>query len=85
MAFAPGGQGPWGGPALKSVLTRIEKGWPPGLTVLTGDDLYHLDQAQSKILAALVPEPDQAFGLSKHADDAISTSALVGSALGGPS
>jgi len=80
MASASSTSGPWGGAALKTVLARIQKGWPPGLTVLTGDDLYHLDQAQLKILAHLVPDENGAFGLSIFGDDPISTGALVGSA-----
>lgn len=80
MALASSTSGPWGGAALKGVLAGIQKGWPPGLTVLTGDDLYHLDQAQSKILDHLVPDKSGAFGLSILGDDPISTGALVGSA-----
>ena len=80
MAFASRAEGPWGGAALKSLLAGIKKGWPPGLTVLTGDDLYHLDQAQSKILQHLVPDRNDAFGLSIVGDDAVSTGALVGAA-----
>jgi DNA polymerase-3 subunit delta len=80
MAFASRADGPWGGAALKGVLARIQKGWPPGLTVLTGDDLYHLDRAQSRILEHLVPDRDDAFGLSIIGDDSVSTGALVGAA-----
>jgi len=72
--------GPWGGAALKGVLDGVQKGWPPGLTVLTGDDLYHLDRAQSAILDHLVPDRTDAFGLSVAGDEAITTGALVGSA-----
>ena len=80
MASASSIGGPWGGAALKGVLDGIQKGWPPGLTVLTGDDLYHLDRAQSKILDHLVPDRKDAFGLSIVGDEPISTGALVGSA-----
>ena len=80
MASGSSSTGPWGGAALKTVLARIQSGWPPGLTVLTGDDLYHLDQAQAKILDHLVPDKTAAFGLSILGDDSISTSALVGAA-----
>ena len=78
MAFASANPGPWGGAALKSVLQTLQKGWPPGLTVLTGDDLYHLDLAQSKILEALAPGAGGAFGLSIYGDEPITTGALVG-------
>jgi DNA polymerase-3 subunit delta len=80
MALASGASGPWGGAVLETVLATLQKGWPPGLTVLTGDDLYHLDRAQSKILEALAPGANGAFGLSVYGDDPISTGALVGSA-----
>ena len=80
MASASPAAGPWGGAALKAVLAGIQKGWPPGLTVLTGDDLYHLDHAQSRILEHLVPDTGDAFGVSIFGDEPISTGALVGSA-----
>lgn len=80
MASASSTGGRWGGAALKGVLAGIQKGWPPGLTVLTGDDLYHLDQAQSKILDHLVPDRKGAFGHSIFGDEPISTGALVGAA-----
>jgi DNA polymerase-3 subunit delta len=80
MAFAARTEGPWGGPALKAALAKLEKGWPPGLTVLTGDDLYHLDQAQAAILSRLVPEGAGSFGLSVVGEDGVTTGALVGAA-----
>ena len=80
MAFTARSEGPWGGPALKAALAKLEKGWPPGLTVLTGDDLYHLDQAQAAILSRLVPEGAGSFGLSVVGEDGVTTGALVGAA-----
>jgi len=80
MAFASRVEGPWGQAALKAALARLAQGWPPGLTVLTGDDLYHLDQAQSAILDHLVPERTGAFGLSIVGDEPMTTGALVGAA-----
>ena len=80
MAAGSRGEGPWGGAVFKSALATIAKGWPPGLTVLTGDDLYHLDRAQSAIVDHLVPNPSESFGLSIVGEDAITTGALVGSA-----
>jgi DNA polymerase-3 subunit delta len=73
-------EGPWGQPALKKTLAGLAKGWPAGLTVLTGDDLYHLDRAQSAILAHLAPAKDDDFVLSIVGDEPITTAALVGSA-----
>ncbi len=80
MANASAAAGPWGGAVLKTTLAGLKKGWPPGLTVLTGDDLYHLDQAQAAILDGLAPERAGAFGLTIVGDDPITTEALVGSA-----
>lgn len=80
MAFSARNEGPWGGAALKAALAKLEGGWPPGLTVLTGDDLYHLDQAKAAILTSLVPEGAGSFGLSVVGEDAITTGALVGAA-----
>ncbi len=73
-------KGPWGGVVLRTVRARLEKGWPPGLTVLTGDDLYHLDRAQEAILAQLVPDPHDSFAWSIVGEGALSTGSLVGSA-----
>jgi DNA polymerase III subunit delta len=80
MATAARASGPWGGPALRKLVADLAKGWPPGLTVLTGDDLYHLDRARTLILDHLVPNKDDAFGLSIVGDDAVTTDALVGAA-----
>ena len=74
----------WGGAALKAVSAKLAKGWPTGLTVLTGDDLYHLDQAQALILTHLVPEGAGSFALSVVGDESITTGALGrGGALDG--
>lgn len=60
-------------PAPSAVLRRVrldlEAGWPAGLTVLTGDDLYHLDSAQKDLLARLAPTGDS-MALSVFAGDA---------------
>jgi len=80
MAFASSATGPWGGAALASTRAAVAKGWPPGLTVLTGDDAYHLDRAQDAILDHLVPDRADPFALSIVGDESISTGALVGAA-----
>jgi len=72
--------GPWGAPALRKLVADLAKGWPPGLTVLTGDDHYHLDRAQSLILDQLVPRKDEAFGLSIVGEESVTTEGLVGAA-----
>ena len=80
MAFPSRAEGPWGAPALRAVRERVADGWPPGLTVLTGDDLYHLDHAQEAILAALCPDRSDPFLWSVFGDSPISAGALVGAA-----
>ncbi len=51
-----GPAGPLGGAVLRTTLAGLAKGWPAGLTVLTGDDQFHLDAAQRALLAHLAPE-----------------------------
>ena len=80
MAFASRVDEPWGGAVLKSTLAGLARGWPPGLTVLTGDDLYHLDLALAAILDRLVPEETGAFGLSVVGNAPMSIGALIGQA-----
>jgi DNA polymerase-3 subunit delta len=80
VAFVSRAEGPWGGAVLKTTLAGLRDGWPPGLTVLTGDDLYHLDLALSAILDHLAPERAGAFALSIVGDAPVSTAALVGQA-----
>jgi DNA polymerase-3 subunit delta len=80
VAFVSRAEGPWGGAVLKTTLAELRGGWPPGLTVLTGDDLYHLDLALAAILDHLVPEGAGAFALSIVGDAPVSTAALVGQA-----
>lgn len=49
---------------LRQVHRTLEQGWPPGLTVLTGDDAYHLDLSQEALLRALVPEEEGEYSLT---------------------
>jgi DNA polymerase-3 subunit delta len=52
---------------LQKVRATLEKkGWPPGLTVLSGDDLYHLDAAQESLLRSLVPAEETEFALTVY-------------------
>jgi DNA polymerase-3 subunit delta len=78
MAAAPAG--PWGGVVLERLRESIAKGWPSGLTVLTGDDLFHLDRAQRALLEALVPNPDDPFACTVFADVPVAAGELVGAA-----
>lgn len=71
-------EGPWGGVLASQVRERAKKGWPEGVTVLTGDDVYHLDQAQRCLIDALVPAAERAFGLTVIAAGVIRTGEIVG-------
>ena len=53
--------------ALDDVRRRLAGGWPAGLTVLTGDDLYHLDRAQAALLESLAPESAGPYGVNVFA------------------
>ncbi|HKQ62971.1 MAG TPA: hypothetical protein VJS92_16895, partial [Candidatus Polarisedimenticolaceae bacterium] len=48
---------------LAALRRELARGWTPGLTVLTGSDVYHLDAAQQALLDALAPA-DQPLGRS---------------------
>jgi DNA polymerase-3 subunit delta len=65
---------------LRAVLEEIKTGWPPGLTVLTGGDLYHLDQAQHALIDALVPPGSTDFGLSVFSEQRVDVSVVVSAA-----
>ena len=69
-----------GATTLRQVQGLLEKGWPAGLTVLTGDDLFHLDAAYGAVLATLVPEDGTDFALSVFAEGKIDTADLVDAA-----
>jgi DNA polymerase-3 subunit delta len=73
-------EGPWGGAVLERVRETIASGWPPGLTVLTGDDLFHLDRAQRAILEALVPDPGDPFACTVFSEVPLAAGELVGAA-----
>jgi len=50
---------------LQKIRATLEKkGWPLGLTVLAGDDLYHMDAAQRAILDHLVRPEETEFALT---------------------
>lgn len=53
---------------LRELHKRLAQGWPAGLTVLSGDDLYHLDIAQRALLAALLPEHATEFALTVYGE-----------------
>ena len=45
MAYGKKAVGPSGSALIEQMRGKLGD-WPHGLTVLTGDDAYHLDQAQ---------------------------------------
>jgi len=58
----------------------IERGLPPGLFVLTGDDLFHLDRAQHALLEHLVPPGTSEFALTVYGDEKVQVGAVVAAA-----
>jgi DNA polymerase-3 subunit delta len=72
--------GPWGGAVLAEVRSRLAEGWPPGLTTLTGEDLFHLDRAQAAILDHLAPDRRDAFTLTVFSDGKLSAAEAVAAA-----
>ncbi len=63
--------------ALKQVLQGIREGWAPGLTVLNGDDAYHLDSAQRALLHALVPSDATDFALSVYGEQKVDIATVI--------
>lgn len=77
-------RGPSGAMVLRSLLSELERGHPAGLTVLTGEDLFHLDRAQSALLARLVPEDASDFALGVFGESKIASEELVAAARSHP-
>jgi DNA polymerase-3 subunit delta len=65
---------------LAGVRRQLSEGWPPGLTVLSGDDLYHLDAAQRELLETLVPEDESDFALSLFGSERVDVATVVSAA-----
>ena len=74
----PSGMG--GAALLRKVRAELQTGWPPGLTLLTGDDLYHLDRAQRALLEALAGEDESAFGRTQFGDEPFDVATAVAAA-----
>ena len=68
------------GQVLADLRKRIESGWPAGLTLLTGDDLYHLDRAKRALLDALVPGGPAELGLSVFSEERVDVGVVVSAA-----
>jgi len=63
---------------LKRLREELTEGaWPAGLTLLTGEDLYHLDQAQRALLQALVPPEASEFALTTYGDEKVDLATVV--------
>jgi len=73
-------RGPDGRRLLAGVVAEAARGWPAGLTVLTGDDLYHLDRAQRAILDALGADGDDEYGRTVFGDAKVDLAAVVAAA-----
>jgi DNA polymerase III subunit delta len=65
---------------LAGVRDALERGWPEGLTVLTGEDRYHLDAAQAEILAHLDGGDPSAYGRTVFGDEEVDVARVVGAA-----
>ncbi|MCP3980024.1 MAG: DNA polymerase III subunit delta [bacterium] len=62
---------------LRDVRKALKDGWPIGLTVLTGDDLFHLDRAQHELLEQLVPEQASDFALTVFSDEKVDVGTVI--------
>jgi DNA polymerase-3 subunit delta len=71
---------PPAGTVLRRLRKSLERGWKPGLTVLTGEDSYHLDAAQSALLEHLAPGEGSEFGLTVVGEVKVDLSEIVASA-----
>jgi DNA polymerase-3 subunit delta len=75
--------GPSGRATLREVRHALRQGWPPGLTVLSGADTFHLDLAQREILAALADGDDPGSGPTVFEHD-VEVGDVVGAARSAP-
>jgi DNA polymerase-3 subunit delta len=69
--------GGFGTETLRKMRRELRTGWPPGLTVLTGGDLYHLDLAQRALIEALLPSDTSEFALTVFGDQRVDVAAVV--------
>jgi DNA polymerase-3 subunit delta len=54
---------------LAQMRKKLSRGWPSGLTLLTGEDRYHLDTAEREILEVLAPRESSEFALTIFGDE----------------
>jgi DNA polymerase-3 subunit delta len=62
---------------LAQMRNKLASGWPRGLTLLMGDDRYHLDLAQKEILEKLVPPSSSDFALTLFGENKIDIAEVV--------
>ncbi len=70
----------YGGMVLEQFRSRLASGWPSGLTVLSGKDLYHMDTVQAELLEALVPPGATDFSLTVYGEDKVDAASVVAAA-----
>lgn len=80
MARGRGAALPSGRRTLERVRDEIERGWPPGLALLTGEELFHLDRAQRLLLDALRGEDPSGVGLTVWGEGRVDVERVVESA-----
>ncbi len=69
-----------GGVVLGRVRRELAGGWPAGLTLLSGEDRYHLDRAWDALLRQLAPDPEDPFTLTIFGRDAVDIADVVAAA-----
>ena len=74
------GRSPFQRTTMRAVQQDLARGWPAGLTVLTGDDLYHLDKVQRALLRELVPGEASDFALTVYGEQRVDIATVVASA-----
>jgi DNA polymerase III delta subunit len=72
--------GPWGGAVARTALKELARGWPPGLTVLTGEDLFHLDAVQKALLDRLAPEGAAGLALTVVGERKVDVGSVIAAA-----
>ena len=80
MAAARGRPGATGRTVLAQLRKTLEQGWKPGVTVLSGEDHYHLDAAQRELVQALVSAKDAEYGLTVYGEQKVDVTAVVAAA-----
>jgi len=78
------GRAPRAARAAWTVLGEVRElaahGWPAGLAVLSGSDLYHIDAAVRLVLEALLDPAERETGLTVFADGPLEVGAVVAAA-----